>query len=166
MPCALAFNGNGKVLASAGSDATVRLWEVATGKQKFSWNATDDAAVAVAFSPDDKTVAAGCGKAVLLWNTTTGRICATLPGHGGRCDGVAFSPNGTMLATGGFNYTIKIWELSSRQERLTYEEHTGLVMALAFSKDSMRLASFGYAEDGCVKLWEVFPNWLLPRGPN
>jgi WD40 repeat protein len=135
----------------------VRLWEVATWKQKHEWGAPGGSACAVAFSPDDKIVAAACQGAVRLWNTKTGRIYGTFPGHGTGCSTVAFSPKGAMFVTGGNDNIVKAWELSSRKERWKINGHTGAVLSLAFSPDGWLLASCGYTQDGSVKLWDVYP---------
>src|SRR2546430_5324138 len=54
---------------------------------------------------------------------------------------LAFSPDGRMLASGGMDRTVRLWELSTWQERRRYEGHLGGISKLAFSADGLTLAS-------------------------
>jgi WD40 repeat protein len=73
--------------------------------------------------------------------------------HHGQVWAVAFSPDGRTLATGGDDYTIKLWNLASLQEAAVLRGHTALVAGLAFSPDGRQLASCG--GDGTVRLWRA-----------
>ena len=76
-----------------------------------------------------------------------------LSGHGGSVESVAFSPDGTTLATASSDHTIKLWDLATRRERMTLEGHTNSVQSVAFSPDGKSLASIGFAPE--VILWDV-----------
>ena len=78
---------------------------------------------------------------------------ATLEGHTGRVRSVSFSPDGTLLASGSDDVSIKLWDVASRQNIATLEGHTGRVRSVSFSPDGTLLASG--SDDVSIKLWDV-----------
>ncbi|MCX7682750.1 MAG: WD40 repeat domain-containing protein, partial [Anaerolineae bacterium] len=115
-----------------------------------------DYAVGVAYSPDGSMIATSLADGrILLWDTMTLHPVQTItiPGRGENWIwGLAFSPDGRYLASGG-NPPIRIWEVSSGREVARLEGHTGLVTALAFSPDGRYLASGSY--DRSARIWKL-----------
>ena len=82
-----------------------------------------------------------------------GNSIATLQGHADEVFSVSFSPDGTTLASGSADGTIKLWDVVKRQNIATLEGHTSWINSLAFSPDGKTLASGSL--DGTVKLWDM-----------
>src|SRR5207302_762334 len=96
----------------------------------------------VAFSPDRKRLASASKEAVILWDVNSGKPLATLMGHKGTVDDVAFSrPDGKLLASASTDGTVKLWDVDSGEPLDTLEGHESAVRSVAFSPDGKRLAS-------------------------
>ena len=137
----VAFSRDGKTLASGSADDTVRLWDVATGRQIGKPLTGHLGPVwSVAFSPDGKTLASGSADdTVRLWDVATGRqIGKPLTGHLGPVRSVAFSPDGRTLASGSLDRTVRLWDVATGQLMGRLESDSGDVMSVAFSPDGTR----------------------------
>jgi hypothetical protein len=145
---------DGRTLASASSDQTVKLWDVATGKQRATLRGHTNEVYALAFAPDGRTLASGgADGAVKLWDWARGRELRTFHGHKGIVWSVAFAADGKTLATGGQDGALKLWDVEAATERATLKGHTKSVWGLAFTPDGQTLVSAGPEE--AVRLWDV-----------
>ena len=147
----MAFSPDGATLASVSSDGPVKLWDVKTRRNiaTLSEGGALNFFVSVAFSPDGATLAYGSNRGVELWDVATSKNTATLRGNGA----VAFSPDGTMLASMDSFAGLKLWDVATGTNTAILAGHTGGVQSVAFSSDGAMLASG--AQDNTVKLWDV-----------
>jgi WD40 repeat protein len=137
----------------------VRLWNVATGAEVRALSCTG-AAGQLAFSPDGKTLAATIspnGQAeqpghVIRWEVASGREIGRLSGHESDIFALAFAPNGSTLATGGCDKTIRIWDLASGKEIRKIGRLGTPIYQLVFTRDGKTL--FARVAENRVRLWD------------
>ncbi|HLK67037.1 MAG TPA: hypothetical protein VKU19_26570 [Bryobacteraceae bacterium] len=153
----VAFSRDGKLFASAGDDASIRIWDPGSRQLIGEPLRGHTASVfAIAFSPDSKLLAStGDDGTVRLWDAATHQPLGTpMTGHTRAGGSVAFSPDGKLLVSAGYDGTIRFWDVTSRQpigQPLT--GHQGPVRSVAFSPDGRLLASG--SEDETVRIWDV-----------
>ena len=150
-----ALSADGQLLASAGFDGAVRLWEASTGRPLATLLGQTDGVRAVALAADGQVLASGSlDGAVRLWEALrTGRVLATLQGHIGTVRGVALAADAQLLASSGEDGAVRLWEASTGRLLATLQGHTGGVWGVALSADGRLLASGG--GDGAVRLWDT-----------
>ena len=150
---ALIAQPQGKLLASAGVDAVVRIWGPRDDKPLHLLKAHKGIVRALAFSPDGKLLAsAGEDKTIRLWDPVLGKEQRTLRGHKGIVTSVLFLPAGDLLASASGDGTIRIWNAATGKTLQTWTAHEDLVSHLALTSDGKRLASAG--TDRKIKVWE------------
>ncbi|MEG4984674.1 AAA-like domain-containing protein [Microcoleus sp. BR0-C5] len=150
----VAFSPDGKTLASASFDNTIKLWNLQTQKSIATLTGHRNSVRSVAFSPDSKTLAsASFDNTIKLWNVETQKPIATLRGHSNQVLSVAFSPDGKTLASASRDNTIKLWHLQTQKPIATLTDHSDSVWSVAFSPDGKTLASA--SSDNTIKLWNL-----------
>ncbi|MEM6752517.1 MAG: WD40 repeat domain-containing protein, partial [Cyanobacteria bacterium P01_C01_bin.38] len=107
----VSFSPDGKMLASASGDNSVKLWDTNTGKLIKTLTGHTNFVNGVSFSPDGKMLAsASADNSVKLWDTNTGKQIKTLTRHTNQVWSVSFSPDGKMLASASADYTVRLWK--------------------------------------------------------
>jgi WD40 repeat protein len=152
----VASSPGGRVLAIAGSDGGVTLWDDRDRRPRTLPPGPTHRGPAndVAFSRDGRLLAgAGPQGAVRLWDVRTRRLSAELVDDFGPVEAVAFSRDGRTLASVGADTRVALWDIASRDLVARLKGHVGPVRAVAFSPDGRVLASGG--DDGSVRMWDA-----------
>ena len=76
-----------------------------------------------------------------------------LEGHSREVQSVAFSPDGSKLASGSVDKTVQVWNMMTGQAEQILEGHSGRIQSVAFSPDGSKLASGSY--DKTVRVWNM-----------
>jgi WD40 repeat protein len=155
----VALSPDGKRAASASNDATLRVWDVKSGKPLTApLRGGLNRPRCVAFSPDGKRLLSGhpgteADPLVRLWDVATGKSLRGFRGHSGTVSAVAFRPDGKTALSAGTDGTLRLWDLESGKE-LRRMTHGGLVNDAALSPDGKRALSAGFT-DRMVRLWDL-----------
>ncbi len=168
---AVTFSPDGKLLASASTSGTIRLWNPETGKLIRELPGHKDGAYGLSFSPDGSRLAsAGADSLLRLWDVITGKELRSYRGHADKAVSVAFAPDGKTLASGSYDGSIRIWDVATGAEMRRLLGHEERVTSVAFHPDGRMLASGGTAttdpvlpngnispvdETDYVRLWDV-----------
>jgi WD40 repeat protein len=120
---ALAFAPDGRTLASGDVCGVVKLWDVAARAERGTLKTVADegflnTVAAVAFAPDGRTLAVGVEQAVQLWDVASACRLTSLAGHEGKVMCLAYSPDGTRLASGGHDKTVRLWNVTRYRPRM------------------------------------------------
>lgn len=154
----LAFRPDAKQLVTTHYGDRVKTWDVDSGKEvqtiasggrRGSYNET------AAYSPDGRLLAISKNMDIVLWDVTTGKELQTLQGHTKSVNGLAFSPDvKTLASSGGWDHTIKLWDIAKGREKLTLSAPSGPweMGKVIFSPDGRYVvaSAFNYDDDPSV----------------
>jgi RNA polymerase sigma factor (sigma-70 family) len=143
------FSPDGRLLAGRDGEV-VRLWEVASGRERMTLPRRE--ARALAFAPDGRTVACGDAQGITLWELATGKERCRIAVPTERPETLRFSPDGRWLARGD-DRAVHLCAVWSGQRVHSFAGHDSAVTRLAFAPDSQSLASASF--DTTVLVWDV-----------
>lgn len=154
------FSPDGKLLATAGYDRDIHLWDLASGKLLRSMTAHNGAVYDLAFSPDGGVLASASGDGTCkIWEVSTGERLDTLNQPEGEQYRVAFTPDSQHIVAAGADNRIRLWRFVSKtapklnpllQTRFGHED---AIVDLAISPDGKQLVTT--SADRSLKLWSL-----------
>src|SRR5262249_41083037 len=153
-----AFTPDGKLLLTGSLDKTVKVWDVAGGKELRTLAAHDDWVLSVAVSRDGRFFVSGSkDRTARVWDLRTWKPLHTLRGPS-PVEGVGISPDGKTIATAGWGVAgspgpLRLWDAATGKEVGTLTGHPAQVSVAAFSPDGTTLATCSH--DQTVRLWDV-----------
>jgi WD40 repeat protein len=151
------FLAGGRQLLSAGAEGSVRLWDVADGRELRRLDLAPKI-VRLAVSPDARLLAAAVGEdfqpgRVHVWELASGRELFNAEPHSDKITGIAFFPDGTRLITSSHDKTLRVLDAATGRQLAVLRGHTNWIRAVAMSPDGKRVASA--CDDRTVRLWDV-----------
>lgn len=157
---------NGRFIASASADATLKIWDAATGAHMDTLVGHMAGVSCLAWTPDSNTIASGSDdKAIRLWDRVTGRPRTTarktgagqemapLKGHHNYIHCLAFSPKGNILASGSYDEAVFLWDVRAGRLMRSLPAHSDPVSGIDFSRDGTLVVSC--STDGLIRVWDT-----------
>ncbi len=159
---AMAVSRDGKLVAAAARDSTIRLLDGATLAEKHSLAGHKSPVTGLAFAKDGRLASSDQSGVIILWNTATGKTAGRIPAQEGRVKSVAFLPSGKTLAASvrtGREDVIRLLDPATGKLRLQLEKHGKDVAAMSVSRDGQVIGAA--CDDWRGRLWDVAGGKLL-----
>lgn len=157
-----AASPDGRWIVSAAEDTTLKVWDAASGQEMITLPGGKRGVNGCTYSPSGRWIVSGSvgslGGMVRVWDAaacqaTDRPLVPGEPGHADTVSGCAFSPDGSWLVTASLDQSLKVWDTSSGEERLTLRGHSEAVNGCAVSPDGSWIASASH--DKTLRVWDA-----------
>jgi WD40 repeat protein len=149
-----AFSPDGKLIVTASTDNTARIWDAATGQLLATLAGHTGPVNDAAFSIDGRLiVTASDDNTARVWDAATGRMLATLSGPGVEVRKAAFSPDGKRIVTASADHAARVWNAETGELLAMLNGHSGVVYQAAFSPDGKRIVTA--SDDHTARVWDA-----------
>ena len=154
----VSFSRDGRLMASASADGTIRLWDGGTGNSiEPALSGHEQRVTSIAFDADGRVVSGSLDGTLRVWDAASPAersLGIELGGHGEAVWDVAFGDEGRRIVSGGRDRTVRLWDAASRKEiGKPMTGHTESVTSVAFSPDHRLLASG--SGDRTLRRWDA-----------
>jgi WD40 repeat protein/predicted Ser/Thr protein kinase len=156
----VAFDSTGRRLASASLDGTVRIWNVADGREQLVLRGHAGVVTTVQFEPGDRRIISAANDGTIrIWDAQSGANIATWHAHDGKIWRLVRSPDGHTLATVSDDGTAKLWPDDNPAHVIELRGHRQPVFSVAFDPGGARVVTASYDKD--AKIWDTADGSLL-----
>jgi len=137
---AVAFTKDGKYLLTGSRDKTIKLWDIASGREIRTFFGHESTINDLALSPDGtQFLSSSADKTARLWEIATGKLLQTFKGHEDLLTAVDFNPNGKQVITAGYDNEAILWDIKSGEKLKTFrvnpDKGIGYGVNVAFHPD-------------------------------
>ncbi len=171
---AVAVSPDGCFLLSGSHDKTLRLWNLASGKEERRFEGHTENILAVVFSPNGRLAASAGGGglwkdgqrketdfSIRVWDVETARELRRCTGHTRPVTSLAFTPNGRQLLSGSQDTTLRLWDVADGRQVQLLSGHDGEVLSVAVSPDGK--SALSGSADRTLGLWDLETGKLTRR---
>lgn len=159
-PLSMTMSPDGQWLALTSDAGQVGIWRVSDGRRVRVWTPHNAITRAVRFSKNSQFVFTASDNAdsdddqmVKMWRLSDGSLVHTFAGHKDRVIALALSPDGKLLASGGWNSVVRVWDIAKRQQLYELKGTGAYIYSLKFSPDGKLLAGGHYSKE--ILVWEL-----------
>ena len=160
----VAWSPNGSQLATASKDATIKIWDAATGRELKTLLGHEAGVVSVRWSPDGELLASAAqDNTIRVWDVAAGASTVEMDASNRSLRDVAWNPDGTRLASCGNDSVVRLWDPKSGEMTLELKGHVGVLESVDWSPDGQLLASVSGYQKSAIRIWDPSTGKLIQR---